>query len=147
MEENLNEMSEDEELPGTHDDNREKGVERKYRRSVVDDRFFSLAEMEEFLDEQEKHDSSKGFFEQAPDVSFKSNQIQQKVFKVFLIFMTSIFSYKIRGMQNLVLPIMTFKNPVFFRTTRTMKLLTIIMQISMEKQILKKGRRNPEKLH
>lgn len=69
LEEELNELTDEDDMLGAGEVDivEEKREERKFRKSAVDDNFFSLAEMEEYLDQQEKNDSSKNFFEQVPE--------------------------------------------------------------------------------
>lgn len=60
----------------------EKPVERTYRKTVVDDQFFSLGEMEAYLDEQEnkgKDAEAINIFEEVDDVSFTLSCLTRKI--------------------------------------------------------------------
>uniref|UniRef100_A0A915AP86 Uncharacterized protein n=2 Tax=Parascaris univalens TaxID=6257 RepID=A0A915AP86_PARUN len=70
LERELNELEdeEDEDI-GERDkkDEISKREPRKYRKTVVDDRFFSLAEMEDYLNDEERKNASEGFFDDIED--------------------------------------------------------------------------------
>ncbi|VDM39721.1 unnamed protein product [Toxocara canis] len=67
LERELDEMKEEEarEVEGRGDEGQRSA--KKYRKTIVDDRFFSLAEMEEYLNKEERNDTSKGFFDDVED--------------------------------------------------------------------------------
>uniref|UniRef100_A0A0M3JP03 SPT6_acidic domain-containing protein n=1 Tax=Anisakis simplex TaxID=6269 RepID=A0A0M3JP03_ANISI len=68
LEKELNEMEDEgsEKEETDENDQQEEMSEKKpkkFRKTIVDDRFFSLAEMEEYLDREERQDTSEGFFD------------------------------------------------------------------------------------